>query len=65
MSENQENIDFQMIYRHDMNNVKISYESKGENFGFEMIYKPNENKKVIIERLKKLKEQLSFFFGNR
>ena len=26
-----------------------------------MIYKPNENKKVIIERLKKLKEQLSFF----
>ena len=53
MSDEEEIVDFQMIYRHDENTSKIFYDSKLENFGFEMIYKLDKNNKKIIEKLKK------------
>ena len=61
MSEvGEENVDFQMIYKCEKNDI-IFNEFEGENFGFEIIYKPNENKKEKIEKIKNLKKQFNFF----
>ena len=65
MSNSEENVvDFNMIYRDTENNMKIYYEKIREYFGFEMIYKPNDNKKEKIEKLKKYKEEYNYFLDS-
>ena len=65
MSNSEENVvDFNMIYRDTETNMKIYYEKIRKNFGFEMIYKPNDNKKEKIEKLKKYKEEYNYFLDS-
>ena len=59
MSNIDENDYSNMIYEYKENNKE-----KRENFGFKMIYKPNENKEEKIEKLKKYREEFNYFLDN-